>query len=85
MAGRSTGRDSGNAQTEAGFVPNTLRGAYEDDFLIARLVDLVRELNRFPTQRELRLKRTADPTFPTSRGLTRLRSPRSVRARRPWT
>jgi len=61
----------GDAQSEAGFVPNTLRGAYEDGFLISRLVDLVRELRRFPTQRELRIKRMADATFPNEQAFNR--------------
>jgi hypothetical protein len=54
----------GDAQREAGFAPNTLVGAYDDDFLIEKVVDLIRELKKFPTGLEMRIKKRSDSTFP---------------------
>ncbi|HHT9125031.1 MAG TPA: GIY-YIG nuclease family protein [Candidatus Brocadiia bacterium] len=54
----------GDAQKEAGFEPNTLTPAYSDDFLIKKIIDLIRKLGKFPTQGELRLEKRNDPEFP---------------------
>jgi len=54
----------GDAQQEAGFAPNKLVGAYGDDFLIEKVIDLTRELKRFPVALEMRIKKRSDPTFP---------------------
>lgn len=54
----------GDAQREAGFAPNSLVGAYDDDFLLEKVVGLIRELKRFPVNLELRIKKRNDPTFP---------------------
>ncbi len=54
----------GDAQREAGFAPNSLVTAYSDDFLLEKIIDLTRELKRFPVNLELRIKKRSDPTFP---------------------
>lgn len=54
----------GDAQREAGFQPNVLQGAIPEDVLFERLVGVIRELGKFPTQDELRIKRHQDKSFP---------------------
>lgn len=56
----------GDAQREAGFEPNTLQAAHDDDFLMEKLVELIRKLGHIPTLAEMRLERgTHDPSFPS--------------------
>jgi hypothetical protein len=64
----------GDAQSEAGFRPNTLVAAYDDDFLIAKWIELARELRKIPTYGEMRIKRAHDPEFPSSTVYERLGS-----------
>ena len=54
----------GDAQREAGFAPNEKITGYGDELLIGRFISLMRELGKFPTFRELRLKSSQDPEFP---------------------
>ncbi|MEK7059208.1 MAG: GIY-YIG nuclease family protein [Patescibacteria group bacterium] len=54
----------GEAQAEAGFAPNTLQAAHSDELLLKKITELIRELGRFPTKVEMRLKRHNDPSFP---------------------
>lgn len=61
----------GDALREAGYEPNTLRGAFPDEFLLQHLVALIRELGRFPGEGEMRLKKRRDPTFPNEKGYAR--------------
>lgn len=56
-----------DAHREAGLEPNEPTSAYEEVALIRRLVELARELGRFPTQADRRVKAHADPTFPSLR------------------
>ena len=49
----------------AGLSPNQLTSAYDNIHLLERLAGLVRELGRFPTVDEIRLKRRLDPEFPS--------------------
>jgi hypothetical protein len=60
----------GDALREAGFAPNRMAEAHADEFLIGRLISLTRELGRFPTDGDLRMKARSDPGFPGR--LTRL-------------
>lgn len=53
--------------TEAGLVPNALNGATSEDVLLASLAELTRALGRFPTDRDLRARRTYDERFPNHR------------------
>ena len=55
----------GDALLEAGYSPNKLQSAYDDDFLIQKLVELIAELDHFPTAPEIRLKAHQDKSFPS--------------------
>ena len=57
---------------EAGFEPNTKQEAFPEDFLLQSLASLTRELGRFPTTPDLRMKRRADPDFPSHNTFRRL-------------
>jgi hypothetical protein len=54
-----------DAQQEAGFSPNELKAAHDEEFLLDSIVNLMRELKSFPTRGEMRLKRFSDPNFPS--------------------
>jgi hypothetical protein len=51
----------------AGFSGNQLTARYDDDYLLARLIEEARRHGRMPTVPELRLARRRDPTFPNSK------------------
>jgi hypothetical protein len=53
-----------DAQQEAGIIPNQMQGAYEDNFLIQKLIEFIRELGYFPVKGELLLKKRNNPEFP---------------------
>lgn len=53
-----------DAIKEAGFSPNTMTAAHSDEQLLQPLVDMIRELGRFPTRPEQRLRRRNDSSFP---------------------
>lgn len=55
----------GDAQREAGFEPNKRTPAYDEAELCRRLALHARELGRFPTQADLRVKAHADQSFPS--------------------
>jgi len=55
----------GDALREAGFTANELQSAHDEDHLLERYVELVREVSRIPVAMELRLKRRSDPSFPS--------------------
>lgn len=61
-----------DAVREAGFEPNALQAAFEDDLLLERLALLTRELGRFPSRPELRLRARSDASFPDSKTFERL-------------
>jgi hypothetical protein len=64
-----------DAIREAGFSPNALQTAYDVSHLFDNYIKLTRELGYLPTDGELRLKSTKDPTFPSqSTFLLRFRS-----------
>lgn len=56
-----------DAIREAGLAPNALQEPFSDDLVITKLVELIRELGKFPVASELRLKATRDPSFPSHR------------------
>src|SRR2546426_485439 len=64
----------GDAVREAGFEPNRMSEAYDDDFLLGRLVLLTRRLHRAPTQGDLLLATKNDPEFPSEKVFRRLGS-----------
>jgi hypothetical protein len=53
------------AVKEAGFKPNQKTEAYDENLLIAKLIELVRELGRFPVHGDFLMKRRKDNTFPS--------------------
>ena len=59
----------GDAQKEAGFIPNTLNKAYTETFIVEKMIGLIRKLGKFPTHGELRIEKNNDPDFPTSASL----------------
>src|ERR1022692_402684 len=64
----------GDAVREAGFEPNRMSTAYEDTFLLEKLVFLTRRLDRVPIQGDLLLAPKTDPTFPSEKVFRRLGS-----------
>jgi len=54
----------GDAQKEAGFSPNQLQGAYDNEFIFEKLIGVIRKLGKFPTFDELRIERNVDSEFP---------------------
>lgn len=53
-----------DAVAEAGFAPNALVAAHDEQHLLQKVAELALELGRFPVASEMRLKRRTDPTFP---------------------
>jgi len=60
-----------DALLDAGYSPNKLQSAYDKDFLIQKLVQLIVELGHFPTTPEIRLKAYQDKTFPSHNTFSR--------------
>lgn len=56
-----------DALIEAGYEPNKYNEAYDKKFLIEKLVELIREIRRFPSANDLLLKIHKDKSFPGSR------------------
>lgn len=54
-----------DAVREAGYSPNRLQSAYDEQFLLEKLATLTQELGHFPTVAELQLRRRQDPEFPS--------------------
>jgi hypothetical protein len=65
-----------DAVQEAGFEPNQMSAAYNDEFLVEKLVELTRQLQKVPVLGDLRVARTNDPTFPDRNVFNRLGSKR---------
>lgn len=61
----------GEAQREAGFVANVLQVPHSEEFILESLVALTRELGRFPTNRDLIVKRNKDSQFPNQTSIHR--------------
>jgi hypothetical protein len=62
----------GDALAEAGYSPNELQTAYEDSFVIEKLIEVIRDLGRYPVMSELRLRASEEPGFPSHNVFTRL-------------
>lgn len=62
----------GDAVAEAGLERNALRTAIDTSVLLLHLAGLVRELGRFPTNGELRMKARSDAAFPSHNVFLRL-------------
>ena len=78
--GRFWTRWSGTVR-EAGFEPNRMRAAYDEAFLLDRLVLLTRKLGRVPVQVDLLLETKNDPAFPSKNVFERLGSKRQRASR----
>lgn len=52
------------AQREAGFEPNVLKSAFEDEFVFEKYITLAREIGKIPGRGDFRFKRRNDPSFP---------------------
>jgi hypothetical protein len=59
---------------DAGYGPNSLVEARDDEVLLDRLAALALELGRIPVTSEMRLKKRADPSFPNEKTYTRFGS-----------
>ncbi len=70
-----------DAVTEAGFVPNQLQTAYEEDFLIEKFIGLIRDLGRFPVAAEIRMRARNDAAFPSQATFGRLGHKQKLAAR----
>ena len=70
-----------DAVGEAGLQPNVLNPAYSEEHLFRHLAEVVRDLGRFPTRSELKLRRTNDSDFPSYNVFTRFGDRRAVIAR----
>src|ERR1700679_3029384 len=55
-----------DALREAGLEPNSWGVKFDLEFLILKYISLIRELGRFPSDGELKLKRLEDRTFPNA-------------------
>lgn len=60
------------AIAEAGFTPNILSEAYENDFLLEKLAELTRQYKHFPTYPEMRLAKVQNKAFPGPESVYRL-------------
>ncbi len=60
-----------DAVREAGFTPNTRRPKTEEDVLLTQLGTFIRELRRYPTVGEMRLRKRTNTTFPNHKVLER--------------
>lgn len=56
---------------DAGFGPNKLNEAIEEQVLLERYAQLAIELGRLPVNAELRLKKKSDPSFPNDKTFAR--------------
>lgn len=64
----------GDAVREAGLTPNTLRPKTDEDVLLSQLGAFVRELHRFPTVAEMRMRKREDDAFPNHKVIERIGS-----------
>lgn len=55
----------GDALIEAGYEPNELNKAYDKEFLLGKLIQLIREIKKFPSAGEVLIKVRNDKTFPS--------------------
>jgi hypothetical protein len=64
----------GDAVREAGFEPNRMAEAFDDEFLLEKLVQLTRSLGHVPTKGALLLAKRKDAAFPSANCFQRLGS-----------
>lgn len=69
----------GDAVREAGLQANRMVRAYDDDFLLEKLVSLTRQLGRVPVQGDLLIAARNESTFPSEKSFRRFGSkPRRI-------
>lgn len=56
-----------DALAEAGFEPNQLQQGYDEDLLLSKLAEEIKQRGRMPTTSELKLRRREDGAFPSAR------------------
>jgi hypothetical protein len=61
-----------DAIREAGYEPNKRTTAYDENLLIEHVISLIREIRKFPTEADFRLKAYNTKGFPAQRTLHRL-------------
>ncbi|HYW46710.1 MAG TPA: GIY-YIG nuclease family protein [Bryobacteraceae bacterium] len=71
----------GDAVRESGLEPNRMQGALDEHDLIEKFVGLMRELGKFPTANEVKLKARRTPGFPWHNTFTRFGSKHEFAAR----
>lgn len=62
----------GDAVREAGFEPNRMSEAYEEELLVKRLVELTKQLQRVPARGDLLMAARNDSSFPSENAFRRL-------------
>src|SRR3989338_4326654 len=75
----------GDACKEAGFAPNKITVAYADEFLMKKMVALIRKLGKFPTYGEVRFERNNDPEFPGSKSVFETKEEKRILAEKILT
>ncbi|MGH7563041.1 MAG: GIY-YIG nuclease family protein [Gemmatimonadota bacterium] len=71
----------GDAIREVGLQPNQLQGRFDDELLLEKLAQLVRELGRFPVKAEIQMKARKDRSFPSINTFRRFGGKRLLGAR----
>jgi len=71
-----------DALAEAGFSPNRLQSAYNDEFLLQSFASLIRELGHFPVAAEVRMKNRRDDRFPSHNTFRRFGRKQELAAKR---
>lgn len=61
-----------DAQREAGLSPNTLVTAYDDEYLFEKFISLMREIEKWPTKDDIRVKINSNPGYPNDKTFFRL-------------
>src|SRR5262249_30639217 len=62
----------GDALIEAGYAPNPINTAYDEKWLIEKIISFIRELRRFPAPADFRMRSRGDDTFPGYDGILRV-------------
>jgi hypothetical protein len=71
----------GDAIRDAGFQPNQLRTAYNEELLIEKFIGLARDLGHFPVGTEVKMKARNDDSFPWHNAFARLGSKQQFAAK----
>lgn len=70
-----------DAIAEAGFAPNSMNAAFDDEHLLASLASFIRELGHFPVTAELVMKARDDIAFPSEKTFRRFGRKGQIAAR----